>query len=275
MISSTLRVLIVDDEPLAREGVRALLEAERDVTIVGECADGQSAVDVLRRGDVDIVFLDVQMPGMDGFQVLQAIPRDALPVVVFVTAYDAHALRAFDANALDYVVKPFTDARFKTAMERARRQAHERRLGKAGTELAQLVALLQGNALPAGAIGAVGNNDTPRNRWIDRITVRSVGRVVYVRVTDVVWIGSADYYVQLHTADGKSHLVRESMQRIEERLDPVRFTRVHRTAIVNLDHVAEIRTDSAEHQFVVLRNGAKLPLGKSRREALERALAGR
>jgi two-component system LytT family response regulator len=274
VIASTLRVLIVDDERLAREGVRGLLEAERDVTIVGECADGHSAVDALTHAEVDIVFLDVQMPGMDGFEVLQALPRDALPVVVFVTAYDTHALRAFDANALDYVVKPFTDARFKTAMERARRQAHERRLGRASSELAQLVALLQGASQPA-ATGATGNHDTPRNRWIDRITVRSVGRVVYVRVTDVVWIGSADYYVQLHTADGKSHLVRESMQRIEERLDPARFARVHRTAIVNLDHVAEIRTDSAEHQFVVLRNGAKLPLGKSRREALERALAGR
>jgi two-component system LytT family response regulator len=274
VIPSTLRVLIVDDERLAREGVRGLLEAERDVTIVGECADGNSAVDALMHTEVDIVFLDVQMPGMDGFQVLHALPPDALPVVVFVTAYDTHALRAFDANALDYVVKPFTDERFKTAMERARRQAHERRLGKASTELAQLVALLQGTR-QAPATGSIVNHDAPRNRWIDRITVRSVGRVVYVRVTDVVWIGSADYYVQLHTADGKSHLVRESMQRIEERLDPGRFARVHRTAIVNLDHVAEIRTDNTEHQFVVLRNGAKLPLGKSRREGLERALAGR
>lgn len=274
MIPSTLRVLIVDDERLAREGVRGLLEAERDVTIVGECADGHSAVEALMHTEVDIVFLDVQMPGMDGFQVLHALPPDALPVVVFVTAYDTHALRAFDANALDYVVKPFTDERFKTAMERARRQAHERRLGKASTELAQLVALLQGTR-QAPATGSIVNHDAPRNRWIDRITVRSVGRVVYVRVTDVVWIGSADYYVQLHTADGKSHLVRESMQRIEERLDPARFARVHRTAIVNLDHVAEIRTDNTEHQFVVLRNGAKLPLGKSRREGLERALAGR
>lgn len=271
---STLRVLIVDDERLAREGVRALLAAERDVTIVGECADGRAAVDVLRRDEVDIVFLDVQMPGMDGFQVLQALSRDELPVVVFVTAYDTHAIRAFDANALDYVVKPFTDARFKTAMDRARRQAHERRLGKAGMELAQLVALLHGSSSLAPA-SASAEAETLRSRWIDRITVRSVGRVVYVRVTDIVWIGSADYYVQLHTADGKSHLVRESMQRIEERLDPARFARVHRTAIVNLDHVAEIRTDSAEHQFVVLRNGTKLPLGKARRDALERVLAGR
>lgn len=272
---STLRVLVVDDERLAREGVRALLAAERDVTIVGECTDGHSAVEVLRRGEVDIVFLDVQMPGMDGFQVLQALSRDALPVVVFVTAYDTHAIRAFDANALDYVVKPFTDARFKTAMDRARRQAHERRLGKAGMELAQLAALLQGSSSLAPANGTAESGETSRSRWIDRITVRSVGRVVYVRVIDIVWIGSADYYVQLHTADGKSHLVRESMQRIEERLDPARFARVHRTAIVNLDHVAEIRTDSAEHQFVVLRNGTKLPLGKARRDALERVLAGR
>jgi two-component system LytT family response regulator len=279
-----VRVLVVDDEQLAREGVRKLLEAEPDVTVVAECADGRGALEVLLHDDVDIVFLDVQMPGMNGFEVLQALPGPTLPVVVFITAFDAHAVRAFDANALDYVVKPFSDERLRTAMARARRQVHERRLGKAGTELADLVATLRGvpatrevPGSPAGEAPAAPPVPpaTPRGRWADRITVRSVGRVVYVRVADLVWIGSADYYVQLHTVDGKSHLVRESMQRIEERLDPARFTRVHRTAIVNLDQVVEIRTDSAERQFVVLRNGVKLPLGKARRDALERVLANR
>jgi two-component system LytT family response regulator len=276
MSPAALRVLIVDDERLAREGVRALLETEEDVVIAGECENGQSALEALQRGDIEIVFLDVQMPGLDGFQVLEALPSDALPVVVFVTAYDTHALQAFEASALDFVVKPFTDARFKAAMERARRRAHERRLGKAGTELAALVALLRGNAPGADASVSAGDSSGgPQGRYADRIAVRSVGRVAFVRVRDVVWIGSADYYVRLHTADGKSQLVRESMQRIEDRLDPSRFTRVHRTAIVNLDHVAEIRSDGGEHQLVVLRDGTKLPLGKSRRETLESAMARR
>jgi two-component system, LytTR family, response regulator len=265
MKTPALRVLIVDDEPLAREGARSLLSAESDLSVVGECADGHAAVDALRSMSVDIVFLDIEMPGMNGFDVLEALEGQSLPVIVFVTAHNTHALRAFDASALDYVVKPFSDARFKAAVGRARARAHERRLGKAGAGIADLVAQLR------DSVGA----GEQRGRWVDRIAVRSVGRVVYVRIADVIWIGSADYYVELHTTDGKSHLVRESMQRIEGRLDPARFTRVHRTAIVNLDHVAEIRTDSADRQAVVLRGGVKLPLGKARREALEEALASR
>jgi two-component system LytT family response regulator len=271
-VTEKLRVLIADDERLAREGVRALAESERDVTIVGEVADGIAAQAALKAGGVDIVLLDVQMPGLDGFDVLRGLPEAELPVVVFLTAFDQHALKAFDANALDYVVKPFTDDRFRLAMARARRQVHQRRLGDASSGLAELVGLLKlgasGSELPA-------EQRATSKRWIDRIPVRSIGRVVYVRVADILWIGSADYYVELHTADGKTHLVRESLQRIEEKLDPAVFARVHRTAVARLDQVSEIRTDSAERQFVVLRNGTRLPLGKSRREALERVLANR
>lgn len=275
-MNDPLRVLVVDDERLAREGVLGLLEAEPDVEVAGECANGRAAVDALRRGGVDIVLLDIQMPGMDGFQVLRAVPEADLPVVVFLTAYDQYALRAFDASALDYLVKPFSDARFATAMDRARRQVRQRRKGKAGEDLANLVALLRSDDGAGGtaAPGATGDKAS-RHRFVDRIAVRSVGRVAYVRVADIIWIGAADYYVELHTRDGKSHLVRETMQRIEDRLDPARFVRIHRSAIVSLDQVAELRTDSAERQYVVLRGGTKLPLGKSRREHLERMLAER
>jgi two-component system LytT family response regulator len=271
-VSQPLRVFIADDERLAREGVRALAEVERDVTVVGEGADGASTVAALRKGNVDILFLDIQMPGMDGFDVLRAIPEAELPVVVFLTAHDQHALKAFEASALDYVVKPFSDARFRSALSRARKQVHQRRLGEAGAGIAELVGLLRqstGGAETAPAAAPRGG------RFIDRIPVRSIGRVVYVRVADIVWIGSADYYVELHTADGKTHLVRDSLQRIEERLDPSVFARVHRTAIARVEQISELRTDSAERQFVVLRNGTRLPLGKSRREALERVLASR
>jgi two-component system LytT family response regulator len=267
-------VLVVDDEPLAREGLRALLQAESDVAVVGECTDGNAALEALQDGNVEIVFLDVQMPGMNGFDVLAKLDTP-LPVVVFVTAHDTFAIRAFDANALDFVVKPFSDERFRTAMARARRQAHERRLGSVGTELAELVAALRLAATPTGSASEALRSEVVGHRWVDRIPVRSVGRVVYVRVVDIMWIGSADYYVELHTLDGKSHLVRESMQRIEERLDPSRFMRTHRTAIVNLNQVAELRTDGTERHIVVLRNGARVPLGKTRRDTLERALANR
>jgi two-component system LytT family response regulator len=253
----------VDDEKLAREGVRALLETEPDVRIAGECADGASAVDAIRAGGVDVVLLDVQMPGMSGLDVLRALPEESVPVVVFLTAHDEYALRAFDASALDYIVKPFSDARFRTAISRARRQVQQRRLGAAGFDLAAHV----------DKLAAVG--EAPQPRWRDRFVVRSVGRVSYVPVSEIVWIGAADYYAELHTADGKRHLVREAMQQIEARLDPSQFVRVHRTAIVRLDQVAELRTDGADRQVVVLRNGVRVPLGKSRRELVEQRLASR
>jgi two-component system LytT family response regulator len=253
-----IRVLIVDDEPLAREGVRALLEREPDVTIVGDCANGEAALEALREHLVDVLFLDIQMPGMNGFEVAERLTRDGAPVVVFVTAHDDQALRAFDANALDYVVKPFSDARFSAAVARARRRVEERRRGMTTANVAELVAQL--------GLGSAA-------RHADRIAVRSLSRTVYVRVQDIVWIGSADYYAELHTKDGKTHLVRESMQKLEGMLDPTKFARTHRTAIVNLDQVAEIHADGADRWLVILRNGVKLPLGKARRVEFERALA--
>ena len=256
-----MRVLIVDDERIAREGVRSLAETEPDVKVVGECGDGAAAVTALKRGGVDVLLLDIQMPGMDGFAVLRAIPEEQLPVVIFLTAFDQHALKAFDAQALDYVVKPFSDARFRKAIDRARMQVRQRRLGRASEGLAALVASLR---TPA-SVGV-------EPKFLARIPVRSIGKVAYVKVDDIAWVGAADYYAELHTMDGRTHLVRETMQNLEERLDPARFIRVHRSAIVSLEQVSEIRTDSAERQFVVLRDGTKLPLGRSRREALEGAL---
>ena len=256
--ASAIRVLIVDDEPLARDGVRSLLEAEDGVTVVGDCADGPAALAALHEHIVDVVFLDIEMPGMTGFEVAERLTGDRAPVVVFVTAHDDQALRAFDANALDYIVKPFSDARFSAAVARARRRVEERRRGMATANVAELVAQL--------GLGSAA-------RRADRIAVRSLGRTVYVRVQDIVWIGSADYYAELHTKDGKSHLVRESMQKLEGMLDPRKFARTHRTAIVNLDEVAEIRSDGADRWSVLLRNGVKLPLGKARRAEFEQALA--
>jgi two-component system LytT family response regulator len=262
-----IRVLIVDDEQIARDGLRALLRSEPDLDVVGEAGDGRSAVDAILRGNVECCLLDVQMPEMDGFAVLRAIPEAKLPVVIFITAYDQHALRAFEAQALDYVVKPFTDARFHKAVARARKQVHQRRVGAATTQLADFVAsLTAARQLPDGA-GA-----QPR-RFLARIPVRSFGKTAYVRVDDIAWIGAADYYSELHTSDGKTHVVRETMRNLEARLDPSRFIRVHRSAIVNIDGVVEVRSDRNDRDVVVLRNGARVPLGRGRRAALEELLS--
>ncbi|MEW5916517.1 MAG: LytTR family DNA-binding domain-containing protein [Gemmatimonadota bacterium] len=262
-------MLIVDDERIARDGLRGLLLAEPDIEVVGEVGDGRAAVDAILRGNVECCLLDVQMPEMDGFDVLRSIPEEKLPVVIFITAYDQHAVRAFEAQALDYVVKPFTDARFHKAMARARQQVYQRRVGAATTQLAEFVAsLTRARQLPDA------DRVAPR-RHLARIPVRSLGKTAYVRVDDVLWIGAADYYSELHTSDGRKHVVRETMRNLEQRLDPGRFIRVHRSAIVNIDCVVEVRTDKLDRHVVVLRSGARVPLGRGRRAALEELLSKR
>ena len=260
-MTAPLRVLIVDDEQLARDGLRTIVAAEPGVA-AETCAGGADAVRRLGAGDVDVVFLDVQMPDLDGFEVLRRVRPDALPVVVFVTAFDHFAVQAFDASATDYVVKPYADARIRAALARARRQAEQRQLGDARTALTRLLSMVDG-----------GGDAALARRPVDRITVRSVGKVSFVRVADITWVGAADYYAELHTRDGKSHLVRETMQHLESRLDPALFARVHRTAIVRLDQVLELRSLGADRAVVVLRDGTKVPLSRSRRDAIEARLA--
>ncbi len=254
-----LRVLIVDDEPLARAGLRAIVAAEPDVLVVGECADGAEAVARMLRGDVDVALIDIQMPDLNGFDVVAAVPDDQRPVFVFVTAHDHFAIQAFEASAIDYVLKPFRDERIRATLARARKQVEQRIAGDARAVLSDLMTR-------RSSTGDAG-------RFPDRIVVRSVGKVSFVRVADIVWIGAADYYAELHTRDGKAHLVRETMQHLEARLDPSIFVRAHRTAIVRLDQVSELRSSGADRTLVVLRDGTRLPLSRSRREALEARLA--
>lgn len=239
----TIRTLIVDDEPIARDGVRSLLTAEPDIDVIGECGDGRSAIASIQRDAPDLVLLDIQMPRIDGFDVLDALEPSQRPVVIVLTAHSQHALRAFDSQALDYVVKPFSEGRLRTAVARARSQVEQRRLRVASP--------------PANT-----------RHHLVRIPVRSLGKTTYVAIQDVVWIGASDYYAELHTRDRRRHLVRETMQRFEQRLDPMLFCRIHRSTIVRIDSVAELRRD-----HVVLRDGTTLPLGRHRRSALETALS--
>ncbi|HEV2149758.1 MAG TPA: LytTR family DNA-binding domain-containing protein [Longimicrobiaceae bacterium] len=252
-----VRTLIVDDEPLARTGVAAMLRGDPEVAVVGECADGREAVRAIDAMRPDLVLLDVQMPELDGFGVVREVGPERMPVVVFLTAFDRYALQAFEAHALDYVLKPFTDARFHAAIGRAKEQVRQRRMGALGD---RLVALMGGApVLPAAP------------RPVSRILVRETGRVTFVRVEEIDWIEAQDYYARLHVG-GRAHLVRETLQELEAQLDPGRFVRVHRSAIVALDRVREVRPDFAGRYVIVLVDGTRVPLSRRRREAFERAL---
>jgi two-component system LytT family response regulator len=254
--------VIVDDEPLARQIVRDLLAADPEIRVVGECT-GSGAQAELLRARPELIFLDIQMPEVSGFDLLGAIGASgpaALPVVVFVTAYDQYALRAFQVHAADYLLKPFDDERFAAAVAHAKQQVRSRKPPQA----AQLAALLHELA------GRSGRRPADR-AYRDRFLVRTGDHAVLVRVPDIDWIEAADYYAQLHVG-GASYLIREPLSELEEELDPALFFRIHRSAIVNIDRVVEIHGYSQGSALVVLRDGTRLTLSRQRREVFERLL---
>ncbi|HYE58439.1 MAG TPA: LytTR family DNA-binding domain-containing protein [Rhodothermales bacterium] len=259
-MSAPIRVLIVDDEPLARARLRALVEAEPGAFVAGVCEDGVEAVEALRRGGLDLVFLDVEMPGLDGFGVVEEVGPEAMPTVVFVTAYDAFALRAFEAHALDYVLKPFDDARFAAAFARARTRIQERRLGHAAE---QLQALLAGAREPADAPFAPATPGSPELP-LERIGVRVGDRVLLVPASDVDYIEADGPYAILHV-DDRRYVVRMSLTELTARLDPRWFARIHRSTIVNLSRVRELREYTRGEWLVKLHDGTELNLSRSRR----------
>ncbi len=266
-----LSVIIVDDERVARARLRRLLSDEPDVRIVAECDNGKEAVSAILEHAPHLVFLDIEMPELSGFQVLESLPAGALPAFVFVTAFDEYALAAFAANALDYLLKPFDAERFLATMVRARERLRmggsERLLLAAIRELADAqremrAALSQQSAAPGGGGSASGT------RFVDRIAVRSDGRVTYVRVDDVDYIESAANYVRLH-AGADVHLVREPLGTLGARLDPSRFARIHRGTIVSVDRIKEIQSWFSGDALVILRSGAKLRLSRLYRSSLD------
>jgi len=265
----TLRVLVVDDEPLGRRRVLDLLEDEEGVEVVGTAADGFAAVEAIRSARPDLVFLDVQMPRMSGFDVVHAIGPAEMPATIFVTAHDQFALHAFDSAAVDYLVKPFKDDRFEEALRRARRRIesdNRERLHE------QLMALLRGGAgamfEPSALPDAAGK---PREKYLERIAVQMRGKMRVVPVAQIDYVTASGQYVELHVGTHR-YIIRESMQHLEERLDPEIFVRVHRSAIVRLALVDTLlRSEGSDYQ-VQLKGGVRLPVGRSRREALERRL---
>jgi two-component system LytT family response regulator len=261
-----LRVLIVDDEPLGRQRVAGLVRKERGVEIVGMIGDGVSAVEAIRSLAPDLVFLDVQMPGMTGLEVVRAIGPADMPTTVFVTAYDKHALAAFDLAAIDYLVKPFDDERFEESFQRARRMA---RLEDASRLRDKLLAVLQETGEQAPTVKRPTGAGA---RYLDRIPVESRGKVRFIPMSEIDYILASGPYAELVVGDRK-HLIREAMQNLENQLDPARFFRVHRSAIVQLDRVDALLKAPGGDYDVQLRNGVKIKVARSRREELEKRLA--
>jgi two-component system, LytTR family, response regulator len=268
-----LRILIVDDEALARQRLEDLLRHQENVEIVGMADNGDSAINAIRTLKPDLVFLDVQMPGATGIDVIRTIGTQNMPATVFVTAYDQYALKAFDMAATDYLVKPFDDERFEQAFARARRIIELEEVDRLSE---QLLAVLQGSGSSTAAGGAQAAADTStapppggKAEYLERIAVETRGQVRVVPVGDIEYITASGPYAELH-ANGRAHVIRERMQMLEERLDPAKFFRIHRSAIVRLDQIETLLRDPGGDYGVKLRSGVQLSVSRNRVEQLER-----
>lgn len=246
-------MLIVDDEPWARRRIATLLETERDIEVVGECADGPGAIEKITDVSPDLVFLDVQMPEFDGFEVVEAAAPDHMPLVIFATAYDKYALQAFDAHALDYLLKPFDEERFYKALGRARRELQQ---GKASLD----------NNLRA-LLGSLGNG----RKYLQRLAVKSGRRIIFLKSTDIDWFEASGNYLTLH-AGRDSYLLRGTLNDLVRKLDAAQFLRIHRSIIVNLDRVKELQPWFHGEQVLVLQDGTQLTVGRGFRQRLKQFL---
>jgi two-component system LytT family response regulator len=259
-----IRALIVDDEVLARRRIRNLLRGRDEFTVVGECANGREALIAIRRSAPDLVFLDVQMPDLDGFGVLEELAADQLPVIVFVTAYDQYAVRAFEFHALDYLLKPFDDERFEKTLGWAQSQIEQQQFRQLSERMFALLEDHQGGPKSGAGKGATAPAES---RPLSRLIVKSAGRVCFIRTEEIDWIEAEGYYARLHVG-GKSHLLRETLTNLESQLDQNRFLRIHRSTIVNVERIRELQTQSHGEFTVVLNDGEKLKLSRGYRDRL-------
>lgn len=272
-----MRVLIVDDEVLARQRVRRLLQNEADVEVVGEAGTGREAVRMINELSPDLVCLDVQMPELDGFGVLQELDGGAVPMVLFVTAYDEHAQRAFDVHAVDYVLKPVDADRFRAAFDRARTQrAHAAAAERLGELLATVRRLADGggdkgdgNVLAGVAAATAAANGASNGRYASRILVKHDGRMFFVKTTEIDWIEADRNYVKLHVGKA-AHTIRDRISHLEETLDPRLFARIHRSTIVNLNRVREMQQWFSGDYVVILEDGTRLRLSRHYRDRVEK-----
>ncbi len=250
-----IKTMLVDDEPLARERIRTLLVSEPDVEIVAECANGLEAVAMLADCKPDLLFLDVQMPELDGFEVLQNMAAEKIPAIIFVTAYDQYALRAFEVHALDYLLKPFDRERFAKTLQRARLQIQHKREGDLSERLQAMLAQVR-----------------EEKKYLERLVIKSGGRVFFLKVNEIDWIEAAANYVRLQTGR-ESHLLRETIKGLEARLDPGKFLRLNRSTLVNIERIKELQSWSNNGEYaVILKTGIRLISSRNYRDKLEEFL---
>lgn len=252
--AKTIRVLLVDDEPLAREMIREMLENDPEVEIVGECVNGAEAVEAIKEHAPDLLFLDVQMPEASGFEVLETVKNGQMPHVIFVTAYDQFAVRAFEVHALDYLLKPFDRERFETSWQRAKGQILKERSGRIDERILTLL-----EELKAGST------------YLERLVIKSAGRVSFLEVDDIDWVEAEGNYVSVHSGK-KTHLLREAIGSLEAQLDPKKFRRVHRSAIVRIDKIKELQPWFHGEYRIILHSGDELMLSRNYRENLQEVL---
>jgi len=268
-----IRTLIVDDEPLARGGIESLLAKDGEIEVVGTCADGLSAIGAIRTHRPDLVFLDVQMPKRDGFEVLAELKREERPVVIFVTAYDQYAIRAFEFCAVDYLLKPFRDVRFLAALTRAKDEIRKGRAMDISQSVEQLLShvreLTQSDAKPvAGSAGSAG----AAAEATDRIVLKTGTDLHFTRTADIIWIESQGDFIKVHTT-GQAQMVRDTLQAMEQRLDPARFLRIHRSFLVNLNHVKKVTPALYGDYTVLMSDDTKLRLSRKNRRQLKLLIA--
>lgn len=257
-----IRTLIVDDEPLARRNLRVLLERDPQIEIIDECPNGREAVKAINSLSPDLIFLDIQMPELDGFDVLARVGPEQIQAIVFVTAFDQYALKAFEVHALDYLLKPFDDERFAYALHRAKSQIEARAINRISKRLLSLLEERENQR---------SENSTGDKGYLTRLMIKASGRVVLLKVGEIDYIEADGNYAKLHVGR-KSHLLREKMHDLEERLDPAQFVRIHRSVIVNLDRIKELHPHFNGDYIVVLEDGRQLRLSRTRRENLEARL---
>jgi two-component system LytT family response regulator len=246
-----IRVLIVDDEPLAREKIRMLLENQHDIEVIGECGDGLQAVSVIQESCPDLIFLDVQMPELDGFSVLKTLAPEQINTVVFVTAFDEYALKAFEVHALDYLLKPFDRERFLKTLQRARIEIEKAKSSELNQKVLQLL-----------------ETQRESSDQLDRLAIKSAGRIVFVKIEEIDWIEAAGNYVKLHVGE-EMHLHRETMSGMESKLSPDQFLRIHRSTIVNIDRIKEIQPYFNGEHIVILDEKTKLTMSRRNRTKLQ------
>lgn len=252
--SSCIRTLIVDDESLARERLRDMLASDAQIEIIAECGNGQEAIDAIQLHSPDLVFLDVEMPGIDGFGVLEALPSDRIPTIIFVTAYDQYAVRAFEVYALDYLLKPFDQERFDKALARAKAQ----------------ISSEKSEAVSQRILSALEEIKT-RPVHLERLVIKMNGHVFFIKAEEIDWLEAEGNYVRLH-AGKESYLLRDTISALESQLDPKRFIRVHRSAIVNIDRITELQPWFHGEYRIILREGVQLTLSRTYREKLHELL---